>query len=57
MFASSKPRTFGVYKKYAIDELDELIAFYENDLIEAAEKADPEHITRLAQALYILKSD
>jgi len=56
MFASSRPKTFGVYKVYAADELDELLAHYEHDLIEAAEKADAEHITRLAQSMYILKS-
>lgn len=57
MFASSRPRTFGVYKKYAADDLDEVLANYETELMEAAEKADAEHVTRLAQSLYILKSD
>jgi hypothetical protein len=33
------------------------LAHYEHDLTDAAEKADPEHVTRLAQALYVLKSD
>jgi hypothetical protein len=28
MFASSRPRTFGVYKNYAADELEELLAHY-----------------------------
>jgi hypothetical protein len=56
-FASGRPRTFGVYRFYANEELDELLAHYEHELVEAAEKADPEHVTRLAQALYILKSD
>lgn len=57
MFASSRPRTFGVYKRYAADDLDEVLANYETELMEAAEKADAEHVTRLAQSLYILKSD
>lgn len=48
MFASSRPRTFGVYKRYAKDDLDEILAHYEVELMEAAEKADAEHITRLA---------
>lgn len=47
-FASNRPRTFGVYRFYAAEELDELLAHYEHDLTEAAEKADPEHVTRLA---------
>ena len=56
MFASGRPKQWGVYKLYAAQDLDELIAHYEHDLCEAAEKADAEHLTRLAQALYILKT-
>lgn len=56
MFAVSRPKNFGVYKVYASEELDELIAHYEHDLCEAAEKADAEGLTRIAQALYILKT-
>ncbi len=48
MFASSRPRTFGVYKNYAADDLDEVLSNYETELMEAAEKADAEHVTRLA---------
>lgn len=48
MFASSRPRSFGVYRNYAADDLDEVLANYESELIDAAEKADAEHITRLA---------
>lgn len=48
MFAVSRPKNFGVYKVYAAEELDELIAHYEHDLCEAAEKADAEGLTRLA---------
>jgi hypothetical protein len=33
-----------------------LIAHFEHDLNEAAEQADPEHLTRLAQTMYILKT-
>ena len=57
MFASSRPKQFGVYRVYAAEELEELLAHYEHDLCEAAEKADAESLTRLAQAIYILKTD
>ena len=56
MFAISRPKTFGVYRNYANEELEELIAHYEHDLCDAGEKADAEDLTRLAQALYILKT-
>lgn len=56
MFASSRPKNFGNYRIYASDDLNELLAFYEHDLCEAGENADPEHLTRLAQAMYILKT-
>lgn len=36
-FASTRPRTFGVYRFYAAEELDELLAHYEHDLNEAAD--------------------
>ena len=55
-FADFRPTKFGVYQKYAAEELDEFLAHYEHDLCDAAEKADAEHLTRLAQGLYILKS-
>jgi hypothetical protein len=55
-FAASRPKSFGNYRLIAADELDELIAHYEHDLCEAAEAADAEHITRLAQAMYIMKT-
>jgi len=48
MFAQSRPRDFGVYKNYAADELEEMIAHYEHDLCDAAEKMDAEHLTRFA---------
>jgi hypothetical protein len=46
-----------VYKHYASEELDEMISHYEHDLCEAAEVADGEHLTRFAQAMYIMKTD
>jgi hypothetical protein len=45
-----------VYKNYASDEVEELVANYEHDLCEAGENANPEQLTRLAQALYILRT-
>ena len=56
-FASCRPKEFGVFRVYAAEELDELISYYEFDLQDAAETADAEHLTRLAQTLYILKTD
>ena len=57
-FASNKPQQFGAYKVYASEELNELLSHYESDLKEAieTEQLDGEHLTRLAQALYILKT-
>lgn len=56
-FASTKPKRFGVYKRYAVEEVEELIAHFEHDLCDAALKVDAEHLTRIAQALYLLKTD
>jgi hypothetical protein len=56
MFAQGRPRNHGVYKHYASDDLEELIAHFEHDLCDAAEKADADHLTRFAQAMYILKT-
>ena len=50
------PNKFGVYKEYAKDDINELIAHYEEDLKEIPQHLDAEHLTRLAQALYLLKS-
>lgn len=55
-FASCRPKNYGVYKNYANDEIEELMANYEHDLCEAGENADPEQLTRLAQTLYILRT-
>lgn len=54
--ASNRPKHFGVYKAYARDEIDELLAHYEHDLCEAAPYLDADGATRLAQTLYLLKS-
>jgi hypothetical protein len=55
-FASNKPTKFGVYVRYAREEIDELLAHYEQDFCEAAPLLDVEGITRLAQVMYLLKS-
>ena len=56
IFASNRAKHYGINKVYVEREIEELIAHYEHDLCEAAEEADPEYLTRLAQAMYILKS-
>lgn len=56
-FASNRPRFYGVYKLYVRDDIEELLAHYEHDLIDACPFLDADDTTRLAQALYILKSD
>ena len=55
-FASNKPGKFGVYADYAIEEVDELIAHYEDDLVNAVQHLNADEVTRLAQAMYLLKS-
>ena len=55
-FASNRPSTFGVYKVYAKDEVNELLAHYEEDLKDMIQYLDADHLTRLAQALYLLNS-
>ena len=54
--ASNRPKDFGVYKEYAKDELNEVLAHYEEELKEATLHVDVEHLVRLAQALYIFKT-
>lgn len=56
-FASNRPRFYGVYKLYVRDDIEELLAHYEHDLIDAVPHLNADDVTRLAQALYILKSD
>jgi hypothetical protein len=55
-FASNKPKDFGVYRLHTQDDVDELIAHYEPDLIENVFLLDAEHLTRLCQTLYLLKT-
>jgi hypothetical protein len=47
-FASNRPRTFGIYSNMARDNVRELLALYEHDLLEAAQYLDGEYLTRLA---------
>lgn len=53
-FASCRPKQYGVYRRYASEEIEELVANYEHDLCETAEQADAEQLTRLASALYVM---
>jgi len=55
-FVSNKPSKFGVYVRYAKEEVDELLAHYEQDFCEAAPLLDAEGITRLSQVMYLFKS-
>ena len=54
--ASNSPKNFGIYRKYVREDIEELLAHYEDDLCDAAPYLDAEGITRLAQTLYLLKS-
>jgi len=40
MFATFRPKDFGVYRVYAAEELDEMLAHYEHELNEFLEGAD-----------------
>lgn len=55
-FVSNKPRNFGVYRGYAREEINELLAHYESDFCDAAQYLDAEGITRMAQVMYLLKN-
>ena len=56
--ASNRPSDFGVYKVYAAEDVDELLSHYEQDLKDAVVDGhlDGDHLTRLAQTLYLLRS-
>jgi hypothetical protein len=58
-FASNRPTNFGVYKVYAAEEVDEMLSHYDQDLKDAVAEGhlDADHLTRLAQAFYVLKTD
>ena len=55
-FVSNKKKQFGIYARYAKEEVDEILAHYEDDFCEAAQHLDAEGITKLAQVMYLLKS-
>jgi hypothetical protein len=55
MLATNKPMKFGVYQTYYFDEAKELFAHYEEDLKSAIRLANGKHLSRMAQALYIMK--
>ena len=48
MFATFKPKQFGVYRVYAAEEIDEMLSHYEHTLNEAIETTDAVHLTRIA---------
>lgn len=48
MFASSRPKRFGIYREYAKDDVNEVLAHYEEDLKEICQYLDGDHLTRLA---------
>ena len=54
--ASNRPKNFGTQVFYAKDELDELLTHYEEDLKEITAVVDAEHLTRMAQMMYIFKT-
>lgn len=54
--ASNRPSKFGVYHNRAIEEIDELLVHYLDDLFEASKLLDGEGITRLAQTIYLFKT-
>lgn len=45
-----------VYREYFRENIDELLVHYEHDLCDAAQYLDSEGITRMSQALYLMKS-
>lgn len=53
---ANRPKHFGIRKNVERTDIDELLAHYEHDLCEAAQYLDADGVTRLAQALYLLKS-
>jgi hypothetical protein len=57
VFASNIPKIKGVYSNYFREDINELLSHYEEDLKEAALVLDGEHLTRLAQTLYIFKTN
>lgn len=54
--ASNRPTNFGTYRLYQEEQLTELLTYYEDELKEAIQTANPETLTRAAQTLYLLKT-
>lgn len=46
--ASNRPKEYGTMKKVANEELDELIAVYEQDLLDHIQLLDANHLCRMA---------
>jgi hypothetical protein len=47
-FASNKKIGFGVYELYERQDIDKLLSVYEEDIIDACQHLDADHITRLS---------
>mmetsp|Transcript_8571 Transcript_8571/g.14460 ORF Transcript_8571/g.14460 Transcript_8571/m.14460 type:complete len:306 (+) Transcript_8571:891-1808(+) len=54
--ASNKPKNFGVYRVVVRDQIDEVIASYQEDIYEALKTGDGELVTRVAQFMYLFKT-
>ncbi|CDW86618.1 UNKNOWN [Stylonychia lemnae] len=54
--ASNRPKSYGTYEVVASQEVDELIAVYEQDFLDHIKELDTDHLTRAATALYLFKT-
>ena len=54
--ATNRTKNFKQQINYARDELDELLAHYEEDLKDMTAVLDTEYLTRMAQMMYIFKT-
>ena len=55
-FASNKPTQFGTYQYQMYEDIDEMLAYYQDDIYELCKVLDGDGITRLAQTMYLLKT-
>jgi hypothetical protein len=52
--ASNKPKNIGIYKHKYSRENDEILVHFEYELLDSIDLLDGDHLTRLAQAIYLL---